>query len=211
MKISVKECPCCGARLEIKEERPFVYCEYCGSQIRLEEAGEKYEFIDRARLKEAEVESQRIEERRWDKERYLEDLAKWQKLRNICLVAIVVLLAAILLFGSNSGIGHFFSAILSCSLVAGLIVWKIKPKEPGYLAGNPSIGQGLGGSPTYSGQRGADRTGTGSYKSYGYSQPGQLDLPWYCQTGWIILLGLVTGGLYWIAGPVLRVSWKKRH
>lgn len=200
MKISVKECPCCGARLEIMEERPFVYCEYCGSQIRLEEAGEKYEFIDRARLKEAEVESQRIEERRWDKERYLEDLAKWQKLRNICLVAIVVLLAAILLFGSNSGIGHFFSAILSCSLVAGLIVWKIKPKEPGYLAGNPSIGQGLGGSnyspsggqgpggipsagqgpggsPTYSGQRGADRTGTGSYKSYGYSQPGQLAPP----------------------------------
>lgn len=29
-------------------------------------------------------------------------------------------------------------------------------------------------------------------------------LPWYLQTSWIIVLGFLTGGIYWIVGPIIR-------
>lgn len=36
-------------------------------------------------------------------------------------------------------------------------------------------------------------------------------LPWYLSTFWIIILGLFTGGLYWIVGIILRILWKSHN
>ena len=36
-------------------------------------------------------------------------------------------------------------------------------------------------------------------------------LPWYLRTMWILIFGLFTGGLYWIIGPIMRVSWKSHN
>lgn len=36
-------------------------------------------------------------------------------------------------------------------------------------------------------------------------------LPWYLSGFWIFVLGLFTGGLYWIIGFVLRVNWKSKN
>lgn len=36
-------------------------------------------------------------------------------------------------------------------------------------------------------------------------------LPWYLTWLWIFVLGLFTGGLYWIIGFILRVNWKSKN
>ncbi|WP_313074779.1 hypothetical protein [Lacrimispora sp.] len=36
-------------------------------------------------------------------------------------------------------------------------------------------------------------------------------LPWYLKWFWIFILGCFTGGIYWIVGFVLRVSWKSKN
>jgi RNA polymerase subunit RPABC4/transcription elongation factor Spt4 len=40
---------------------------------------------------------------------------------------------------------------------------------------------------------------------------GHRSLPWYLGTGMIIFLGFLTGGIYWILGPILRVSWRSNN
>ena len=36
-------------------------------------------------------------------------------------------------------------------------------------------------------------------------------LPWYLKWSWIFFLGLLTGGIYWIIGFILRVNWKSKN
>lgn len=38
--------------------------------------------------------------------------------------------------------------------------------------------------------------------------PVTRTLPWYLRTSWILILGFLTGGIYWIIGFILRVTWK---
>lgn len=73
MKIIPVECPKCGATFEIDEGRNKCFCQYCGTQIMLDDGshnsnvnlnvtydGEKRTIIrDEARIKEAEVEIER--------------------------------------------------------------------------------------------------------------------------------------------------------
>lgn len=35
---------------------------------------------------------------------------------------------------------------------------------------------------------------------------GHRWLPWYLKTSWIIIFGFLTGGIYWIVGPILRCT-----
>lgn len=36
-------------------------------------------------------------------------------------------------------------------------------------------------------------------------------LPWYLKTMWILIFGMLTGGLYWIIGPIMRISWRSHN
>ena len=36
-------------------------------------------------------------------------------------------------------------------------------------------------------------------------------LPWYLGTGAIIIIGLFTGGIYWIVGPIMRINWRSHN
>lgn len=36
-------------------------------------------------------------------------------------------------------------------------------------------------------------------------------LPWYLNWFWIFIFGCFTGGIYWIVGFILRVSWKSKN
>lgn len=36
-------------------------------------------------------------------------------------------------------------------------------------------------------------------------------LPWYLRGFWIIVLGMLTGGIYWIVGIIMRVNWKSHN
>lgn len=36
-------------------------------------------------------------------------------------------------------------------------------------------------------------------------------MPWYLSGFWIFILGMFTGGLYWIIGLIMRVNWKSHN
>ena len=190
MELKRVVCPNCGAQIHAKEGRKFMYCEYCGTQIALDDGTQRfeYEFIDRARVKEAENESKRIAEHIKDKEMYLQNLSKWTRIRNIWLAAVFGSLALAVVTSPNETIGYFFTCVLTAFLLAGIGVWAIKPKDREIM----------------------DRR----YADQGYAWQGYYsrpNLPWYYQVGWIITIGMFTGGIYWILGPILRMNWKNKN
>lgn len=36
-------------------------------------------------------------------------------------------------------------------------------------------------------------------------------LPWYLTGFWIFVLGMFTGGIYWIIGIILRINWNSNN
>lgn len=68
------KCPSCGAELVIKDEnRDFMFCEYCGTKVRLDDYQETHRFVDEARIQESkdakELRIKEMEQERWkDKE-----------------------------------------------------------------------------------------------------------------------------------------------
>lgn len=68
------KCPSCGAELTIKDEsRDFMFCEYCGTKVRLDDYQETHRFVDEARIQESkdakELRIKEMEQERWkDKE-----------------------------------------------------------------------------------------------------------------------------------------------
>ena len=49
------ECPNCGAALQISGNKDYVFCEYCGSKIMLDDLRSPQQIAEEARLKEAEA------------------------------------------------------------------------------------------------------------------------------------------------------------
>ena len=35
--------------------------------------------------------------------------------------------------------------------------------------------------------------------------------PWYLRWLWIFILGAFTGGIYWVVGVILRISWNGKY
>ena len=67
------KCPSCGAELTVKEgNRDFMFCEYCGTKVRLDDYQETHRFVDEARIQESkdskELEIKRMEFEKWKKE-----------------------------------------------------------------------------------------------------------------------------------------------
>lgn len=40
---------------------------------------------------------------------------------------------------------------------------------------------------------------------------GYRRLPWYLTGFWIFVLGMFTGGIYWIIGIILRINWNSNN
>lgn len=48
------KCPSCGAELMVKDgNRDFMFCEYCGTKVRLDDYQETHRFVDEARIQES--------------------------------------------------------------------------------------------------------------------------------------------------------------
>ena len=47
--------------------------------------------------------------------------------------------------------------------------------------------------------------------SVSYRGPVIRKRPWYLRWFWIIVLGFFTGGIYWIVGIILRISWNGKY
>lgn len=50
-----------------------------------------------------------------------------------------------------------------------------------------------------------------SASAVNYGTTSKRQLPWYLKWIWIFILGCFTGGIYWIVGFILRVSWKSKN
>mgnify|MGYP000551925826 FL=1 len=64
------KCPSCGGELTVKDEnRDFMFCEYCGTKVRLDDYRETHRFVDEARIQESkdakELELKKMEQERW--------------------------------------------------------------------------------------------------------------------------------------------------
>ena len=64
------KCPGCGADLTVKDDnRDFMFCELCGTKVRLDDYQETHRFVDEARIQESkdakELELKKMEQERW--------------------------------------------------------------------------------------------------------------------------------------------------
>ena len=60
------KCPSCGAELTVKDDnRDFMFCEYCGTKVRLDDYQETHRYVNEAEVQrvkaEKELELKRIE------------------------------------------------------------------------------------------------------------------------------------------------------
>ena len=218
MDINVIICPNCGAKIKIKPNTDYAICEYCDSQVLVNDGHEKVEYIDQARIKEAELESKRLDELRWEKEKELEELHRWQRIRNAWFAIIIILLCVMVLSESFEMISTISSRLMVCVLLSGFIVWGIKPKTSSGISPKEEIKQ----VPNTSRQNNEFEQRNPYYDPNLRRDPRfdpidirtqipEKKLPWYIRTGWIITIGFFTEGIYWIIGPILRIWWKNRH
>ncbi len=87
MKMFPIECPNCKSKLKIEEGRDMIFCEYCGTQIFVDDGVVRSEHVERkideARLKEAEVKR---------------DIAKLEYKKQIMNYVLVVFLILLMVF-----------------------------------------------------------------------------------------------------------------
>lgn len=105
MKKLIKlKCTNCNANLSVEEKREFLFCEYCGTKLILDNENEHiYRHIDEAEVKRAETEQLiKLKELEIAEKRHEENK---QKLKfKIIITFIGVLLGIIgVIIGSNSG------------------------------------------------------------------------------------------------------------
>lgn len=89
------KCPSCGAELTVKEgNRDFMFCEYCGTKVRLDDYQETHRFVDEARIQESkdakELEMKRIEFEKWKKEEENNDKKNVPKQLAICFGTLIL-------------------------------------------------------------------------------------------------------------------------
>lgn len=86
------KCPSCGAELTVKDDnRDFMFCEFCGTKVRLDDYQETHRFVDEARIRESENEKE-LELKRMEfeeKKRKREDRNRWIVIVG-CLVFMIL-------------------------------------------------------------------------------------------------------------------------
>lgn len=100
------KCPSCGAELTIKDEsRDFMFCEYCGTKVRLDDYQETHRFVDEAKvrrvdaLKDIAMKGMELHEKKQEQER--EEAEKNRRMMPVyigLMIAIPVIAGIILKF-----------------------------------------------------------------------------------------------------------------
>ena len=100
------KCPSCGAELTIKDEsRDFMFCEYCGTKVRLDDYQETHRFVDEAKVrrvdacKDIAMKGMELHEKKQEQER--EEAEKNRRMMPVyigLMIAIPVIAGIILKF-----------------------------------------------------------------------------------------------------------------
>ncbi len=100
MKLIEIKCPNCNASLEVDADRQFLFCQYCGTKIAVDDEVNRsettYIIRDEAKIKEAEAKEKialsEIElERNWQENRK-KSMRRWRKCMLVLLIVGLVLL-----------------------------------------------------------------------------------------------------------------------
>lgn len=87
------KCPGCGADLTVKDDnREFMFCEFCGTKVRLDDYQETYRFVDEARIQESkDVKELRLKEMEFEERKRAEEDKKDKENLMISIILIAVL------------------------------------------------------------------------------------------------------------------------
>nr|DAV74292.1 MAG TPA: 24-sterol C-methyltransferase [Caudoviricetes sp.] len=89
------KCPSCGGELTVKDEnRDFMFCEYCGTKVMLDDYRETHRFVDEARIQESkdakELELKKMEQERWRAEDRDKSMASFLKVMGLIIAALIL-------------------------------------------------------------------------------------------------------------------------
>lgn len=89
------KCPSCGAELTVKDDnRGFMFCEFCGTKVRLDDYRETHRYVDEARIQESkdamELRIKEMEQERWRTEDANKTATTYFKWLGIVIVILVI-------------------------------------------------------------------------------------------------------------------------
>lgn len=89
------KCPSCGGELTVKDDnRDFMFCEYCGTKVRLDDYRETHRFVDEARIQESkdakELELKKMEQERWRAENSNKSMVSFLKVMGTIIVFLIL-------------------------------------------------------------------------------------------------------------------------
>lgn len=86
------KCPSCGAELTVKDDnRDFMFCEFCGTKVRLDDYRETYRYVDEAEVQRVKAEKE-LELKR------MEAYTKREEQANKQVITILSILMGVALF-----------------------------------------------------------------------------------------------------------------
>lgn len=118
MKLITLNCPRCGADLNVEAGRAYVFCEYCGQKIYIDDEVQRsehteninytYRNIDEAKIREADARIKEAELQERNELRKEKKIAAKKKGRRLFLLVILLLIAFVIIRGKMGGIKEDF-------------------------------------------------------------------------------------------------------
>lgn len=113
-------CPNCNATMDFEiSNREFVFCQYCGTKIMLDDYRSTHRVVDEARIKEAEIKAQirlkELEIARLKQE--AKEKSKWFKVKISIVLGIIGTLMMIIGYGLGSLSNNPDSSFYMLSLI----------------------------------------------------------------------------------------------
>lgn len=88
------KCPGCGADLTVKDgNRDFMFCEYCGTKVRLDDYQETHRYVNEAEVKRVEAEKElKLKQMELDEQKRKDEDKGSSKALIGCVIIVLLLL-----------------------------------------------------------------------------------------------------------------------
>ena len=99
------KCPGCGADLTVKDgNRDFMFCEYCGTKVRLDDYQETHRYVNEAEVKKVEAEKElKLKQMEIDEQKRKDDDKGSSRFMIGCVIFIFVCFLMLYLMSLTKG------------------------------------------------------------------------------------------------------------
>ena len=144
MKTVDLKCPNCGASVDYDEGMTKVFCRYCGTPVIIDDESVRINvtnrIVDEARVRELDLEAQKLEYHRSEMAEYKEKEAEWKKIAIGWLAAVGVSFFLLMMVANVRFLGALSAALTGVlMLFGGAGVWMLKPKKDRMYTPNQGI------------------------------------------------------------------------